>query len=426
MAPTVDRRRSADRYRGRGAGPRGDPPLHPGARCCPDRRAPAVGFVRAGAVPEPVDAVERECVSVAGRVATRVGLAVAKRECVRLPIAHRECVCEPECRAIGLAVREYGRRPAVTPAGAGTPEGSATSSVHAVSATAEIDAALTALVAARPPLMLVIDFDGTLAVGSRDPAVARIEPLAQRALRRLAALAAMWPDRLSLVVLTGRVVADVAARVRVGGVEYLGDHGLEHGRLPRGQRAERLVVTTDPVFDVHRDTAETLATAVAAELGTPPWLFVERKGPSVAFHVRQADDVPSARAAVIEAIGTVERRLGLVHGLAHYRGRSVVDLRPRDAGGKREAVERLITRDRPGAVAVLGDEMSDIDAFEGVIAARSAGGIIGVTLAVHGTSRPAPAELLALADLRLGGAHDVGRWLAALARRLEVEADPGR
>jgi len=146
----------------------------------------------------------------------------------------------------------------------------------------------------------------------------------------------------------------------------------------------------------------------------------------VAFHVRQADDVPSARAAVVEAIGTVERRLGLVHGLAHYRGRSVVDLRPRDAGGKREAVERLITRDRPGAVAVLGDEMSDIDAFEGVIAARSAGGIIGVTLAVHGTSRPAPAELLALADLRLGGAHDVGRWLAALARRLEVEADPGR
>ena len=307
----------------------------------------------------------------------------------------------------------------MTPAGGPTPDSS-------VSTPAEIDAALDALVGARPPLLLVIDFDGTLAVGSRDPAVARIEPLAQRALRRLGGRATGHPDRLHVAVLTGRVVADVAARVRVGGVEYLGDHGLEHGRLARGARAERLVVTTDPAFDVHRDPAETLADGVAAELGSPAWLFVERKGPSVAFHVRQADDVQAARSAVVAAIDAVERRLGLVHGLAHYRGRSVVDLRPREAGGKREAVDRLVDRHRPGAIAVLGDEMSDIDAFEAVVAARTAstGGdpVVGVTIAVHGATRPAPSELLALADLRLSGAHHVGRWLAALARRLDADA----
>jgi len=309
----------------------------------------------------------------------------------------------------------------MTSAGAATPAGAVSTATETVSSAWDIEAALSALVTARPPLLVVIDFDGTLAVGSRDPAVARIEPLAQRALRRLGGLSTAHPDRLQLAVLTGRVVADVAARVRVGGVEYLGDHGLEHGRLARGGRAERLVVTTDPAFDVHRDPAEVLATGVVAELGDPGWLFVERKGPSVAFHVRQADDVPAARAAVVKAIGAVERRLGLVHGLAHYRGRSVVDLRPRDAGGKREAVERMVARHRPGGVAVLGDEMSDIDAFEAVIAARR-GGTVGVTIAVHGLSRPAPAELLAVADLRLAGARDVGRWLAALARRLERSA----
>jgi len=291
--------------------------------------------------------------------------------------------------------------------------------MSSVSSAADIDAAIGSLVAARPPLLIVIDFDGTLAIGSRDPAVARILPLAQRALRRLGGLSTTHPERLQLAVLTGRIVADVAARVRVGGVEYLGDHGLEHGRLARGGRGERLTVTTDPAFDKHRDPAEALATGVAAELGAPPWLFVERKGPSVAFHVRQADDVPAARAAVVEAIESVERRLGLAHGLAHYRGRSVVDLRPREAGGKREAVERLATRHRPGAIAVLGDEMSDIDAFDAVISARTVMDVVGVTIAVHGVSRPAPAELLAIADLRLGGAHEVGRWLAALARRLE-------
>jgi hypothetical protein len=43
-----------------------------------------------------------------------------------------------------------------------------------------------------------------------------------------------------------------------------------------------------------------------------------------------------------------------------------------------------------------------------------------VTIAVHGATRPAPAELQAIADLRLADAHGVGRWLAALARRLEA------
>ena len=93
--------------------------------------------------------------------------------------------------------------------------------------------------------------------------------------------------------------------------------------------------------------AEALAAGVTLELGSPPWLFVERKGPSVAFHVRQADDIPAARAAVLAAISAVEERAGLGdHGLAPYRGRSVVDLRPRDAGGKREAAARLIATAR--------------------------------------------------------------------------------
>jgi len=296
-----------------------------------------------------------------------------------------------------------------------------------VSSAAAVAATLDGLVAASAPLLIVADFDGTLAVGARDPAVAVIEPLAQRGLRALARVAAERPGRVHVAVLTGRLVADVAARVRVGGVEYLGDHGLEHGTLARGGRAEQLRVVTDPAFDAHRHPAAILARGVAAELGSPPWLFVERKGPSVAFHLRQAEDIPAARAAVVVAIGAVERRLGLVHGLAHYRGRSVIDLRPRDAGGKREAVDRLVERHRPGGVVALGDEMSDIDAFQAVIAARAADpAAVGVTVAVHGASRPAPAELLALADLRIAGAHEVGRLLSALARRISSHRDPVR
>jgi trehalose-phosphatase len=145
----------------------------------------------------------------------------------------------------------------------------------------------------------------------------------------------------------------------------------------------------------------------------------------VAFHVRQAEDVAAARAAVFAAIEVVERREDLVdHGLEHYRGRSVVDLRPRDAGGKREAVERLIARFGPGGILVLGDELSDVDAFEAVAAARvaaeragAARPFVGVSVAVHG-ARPAPAELSAVADLHVGSARAVARFIASLARRL--------
>jgi trehalose 6-phosphate phosphatase len=291
------------------------------------------------------------------------------------------------------------------------------------SAPSAVTAAISALAAAPAPLLVVVDFDGTLAVGSRDPAAARITTGAQRALRRLAGLPA---GRVVVAVLTGRTVPDVASRVRVGGIEYHGDHGLQHATLARGGRAATIAsrVVTEDRFDRHRDPAETLARGVALELGSPPWLFVERKGPSVAFHVRQADDVAAARASVVEAVAVVEGREGLLdHGLAHYRGRSVVDLRPVDAGGKREAVERLVVLHRPGGVVALGDELSDVDAFEAVNAVgrtrRTTQPVVGLTVAVHGEGKAAPADLLAVSDLALRSARRVGPFLAALARALE-------
>ena len=301
-----------------------------------------------------------------------------------------------------------------------------------VSSPADLAAAIERLVAARPPLLVVADFDGTLAPGSRDPGATRIDPIAQRALRRLARLVVARPERIAVVVLTGRTVRDVADRVRVGGIEYLGDHGLQHGWLPRGGRVSTLRVETEPGFDAHRDPAERLAVGVAAELRHPAWLFVERKGPSVAFHVRQADDIAIARAAVLEAIAVVEASEGLEdHGLEHYRGRSVVDLRPRDAGGKGEAVERLLSRVRPGGIVVLGDELSDVDAFRAVLDARAGDrSLTGVTVAVHGTGpdarpTPAPAELSDVADRHVASARAVAHLLGDLADRLETETGAG-
>ncbi|MEX2184669.1 MAG: hypothetical protein WEC14_09505, partial [Chloroflexota bacterium] len=86
-------------------------------------------------------------------------------------------------------------------------------------------------------------------------------------------------------------------------------------------------------------------------------------------------------------------------------------------------VERLLERHRPGGVVVLGDELSDVDAFDAVRDARSADpNVVGVTVAVHAGTRSAPAELVTLADVTLASAHRVGPFLAALARAVDPPA----
>ena len=277
-----------------------------------------------------------------------------------------------------------------------------------------------ARLAARPGRLLVVcDFDGTLAAGSRDPAAAVIVPLARRALRRLARIAAAHPERVAVAILTGRTSADVAGRVRVGGVTYLGDHGLQTGTFARGGRPTGLVTTFRAGHEASVEAAEILATRVPEVLGRPGWLYVERKGPSVAFHVRQAEDRAAARAAVEAAIAEVDRA-SPPHDLAHYRGRLVVDLRPRTSGGKREAFEGLLAELRPTAVVAFGDDVSDAEGFAVLRAARDAGAIDGLAVAVTGP-HGMPDDVRDAADLVLPTPFEAARMLASLARALEHE-----
>ena len=269
------------------------------------------------------------------------------------------------------------------------------------------------------PLLVVADFDGTLAEGSRDPGATAIVPLARRALRRLARIGAGRPDRLAVAVLTGRTSMDVASRVRVGGLTYLGDHGLQSGTFARGGDPAALVTTFRAGHDDSLEPAEILARRVPEILGRPPWLFVERKGPSVAFHVRQAEDRVAARAAVVSAIETVDRELP-PHELAHYRGRLVVDLRPRTAGGKGEAFEGLLAELRPASVVAFGDDISDADGFAVLRAARGSGVVEGLAVGVVGP-HGMPDEVRAAADVILATPFEAARALSALATALQRE-----
>jgi trehalose 6-phosphate phosphatase len=273
------------------------------------------------------------------------------------------------------------------------------------------------LLDARPPLLVVSDFDGTLSPIVPEPMGAIIEPIAKRALGRLARLAAARPDRLVVAMLSGRTALDLAGRVRVGGVRYFGNHGVESGALGRRVRAERLAVAVAPELAAFEGPAAALADEVATRLGRPDWLFVEAKGPSVAFHFRAAPDGDAARLALIEAIGGAEQSLGGT-GLVQLEGRRIVEVRPQLAGGKGAAAARLIDEVRPGAVLVLGDDVSDAEAFDAVRAARDRGDIEGLAVAVHGAAET-PHAVAAAADVELARPRDAARLLSAVAGALE-------
>jgi trehalose 6-phosphate phosphatase len=262
----------------------------------------------------------------------------------------------------------------------------------------------------RRPLLVCTDFDGTLSTIVMDPWAAAILPLGRLALRQLAGM----PD-VAVVVLSGRTAWDVAARVRVGNVTYLGNHGMERGYLARGGRPDKLKVAVVGASEAETALAARLAHEVAQRINQP-WLIVERKPPTVAFHYRQAPDVTAAGTLVRHVVDELDPE-GV---LQRFPGRRILELRPPGAIAKGEAFKALLNELKPASVIMLGDDVSDAQAFAVLRAERQAGRTDGVAVAIQARAE-VPPEVAANADIVLGSPRDAARFLSALSR-----ATPGR
>lgn len=261
------------------------------------------------------------------------------------------------------------------------------------------------------PVVLVSDFDGTLAHLSSDPWGASMLRTARRALRSLGA-----DPRVSVVFLSGRGVSDLAGRVRVGGATYLGDHGAERAYLPRRFRALPEHGERSPASPEEIETAEAVAREVPIRIPAE-WLVVERKLPAVCFHFRTAPDIEEARRLVGSAVDRLDGR----GALARVHGRRSLELRPHGSTTKAGAMRDLLGRHPMAAFIALGDDRHDAAAFAVLRHEREAGRIRGLAVAV--LSHPEWAhEVLPHADLALADAGQAARFLAGLRRAL---AGPG-
>ncbi|WP_298134898.1 trehalose-phosphatase [Acidiferrobacter sp.] len=190
--------------------------------------------------------------------------------------------------------------------------------------------------------LLVLDYDGTLApfTERREDAVfyVGVAPL----------LAAIARQGTKIAFVSGRPAEDLAARIPLKGVEVFGAHGLEHitpsGDLTRAS----LPASVQRWLDTG---AERIAAAGF------PWAL-ERKHGALAIHWRGAH--PDAHRGLKELACDMARGIPEpIQGLA-FDGGFEFRARGRDKG---TAIADLIARHPRSAMAYLGDDMTDEDAF---------------------------------------------------------------
>jgi len=238
------------------------------------------------------------------------------------------------------------------------------------------------------PVMVFLDYDGTLTPIVRRPEDAVLSDGMRARVRALAA-------RVPVAIVSGRDRAAVESLVDLPELIYVGSHGFDIEGSSGGEHL-RLEVAAEWVPDL--DAAEA---ALRGRLAGIRGAIVERKRLTLAAHYRLVAGVHRPR--VIEAVDAVRA--------AHPRlrrdaGKAVLELRPDVEWDKGHAVRWLLERVAPAGVGLyLGDDLTDETAFA---ALRGHG--IGIAVGV--TTRET------LAELELRDPDEVGSFLHRLTAEL--------
>ena len=207
------------------------------------------------------------------------------------------------------------------------------------------------------PILVALDFDGTLTEIRDDPDAPHLTEERRRILARI-------PDETRrLAILSGRSLADLRSRIGIDEAICVGNHGME---------------MAGPGLDGWRapDGFEERLSALLASLPALEGTWIEGKGLTASLHVRPREDA-ERHAEVGGALqGAVERA-----GFALRSGTAVWEIRPGGAPDKGDAILRLIAAlpgVEPRRTVFIGDDTTDEDAFaalpEGITALVGAAG----------------------------------------------------
>ena len=240
---------------------------------------------------------------------------------------------------------------------------------------------------------LFSDFDGTLTALFDDFRDTVLPPAIRETLGELSM-------KLELVaVVSGRDVRYLRETIGLKSVTYVGNHGLEEWKAGGEQPEYGAQIPVGLVEEVESGVGS---------IGVSG-LLVENKGLRVAVHYRNAPDLSEARCAVSQML----EPLASGRGLGIKEGKMVWEIGPGVGVNKGTAVSRLAREHELTGAIVLGDDVTDCDAFDAVHGLICERGIRGAAVAV--VDEETPEALLRKADCRLSGLGEVEeflRWMA--------------
>ena len=202
---------------------------------------------------------------------------------------------------------------------------------------------------------------------------------------------------------TGRRATTARRIVSLGSITYVGNHGAE---LLRGGATE---VELDPEVAAWSQRIADWAASAWNDRLHRLRVRAEDKDVIRAYHWRGAPDEAAAETEVRALAAHAEEDGFVVHW-----GRKVVEVRPPVALNKGRGVERLLDATDISAAMYVGDDNTDVDAFES-LRRLTAEGRLQIGLCVGVRSDETPRELEDQADLLIDGPHGVRTLLSALA-----------
>jgi trehalose 6-phosphate phosphatase len=221
-------------------------------------------------------------------------------------------------------------------------------------------------------LLLLSDFDGTLAPIAERPEGALLPEKTREMLRRLSHC-----HGVTVGIISGRALSDLKARVDLDGLIYAGNHGFEI----EGMGLSFINPIASEIRPVFRVICKILSMTLASFKG----VFVEDKGITISVHYRQAEENAGQKIQqVVESSLRGPRFAGL---LKMTSGKKVLELRPAVSWDKGKAVRLLMKRLGKGGrlsgliPIYLGDDSTDEDVFKVINA-------YGMGLSIHVGSAP--------------------------------------
>ncbi len=246
------------------------------------------------------------------------------------------------------------------------------------------------------PTGLFLDLDGTLSEIVPEPDAATVSASIMSALTKLRHKFAL------VVIVTGRSAIQAQGILGMSDLLIVGNHGLE--RLEKGQLSP--VEESRPFSSLLGQ----LRIELSERLTTEGLLF-EDKGSSFAIHYRLAENPDGARDAVLRA---VEELAG--DKVKVLMGKTVINVLPPIEFTKGTALTSLVAEYGLSGAIVMGDDVTDLDAFRAASSLSRQKDLASLSIAVVGID--SPPELEQEADLTLSSVSEVEGFLSWLVDQM--------